>query len=110
MGIDPGIAIVGYGFLELNGNSYKVLDYGAITTMAKVPLPDRLNTIYSEMNDLIDKYKPQDIAFEELFFNKNVKTAITVAEARGVEVLSAKKSGASLFEYTPLQVKQALVG
>ena len=101
MGIDPGIAIVGYGILELNGNSYKVLDYGAITTMAKVPLPDRLNSIYVEMNDLIEKYKPEDIAFEELFFNKNVKTAITVAQARGVEVL---------YEYTPLQVKQALVG
>lgn len=110
MGIDPGIAIVGYGFLELKGNSYKVLEYGAITTMAKVPLPERLNAIYSEMNELIEKYKPEDIAFEELFFNKNVKTAITVAEARGVEVLSAKKSGAGLYEYTPLQVKQALVG
>lgn len=110
MGIDPGIAIVGYGFLELKGNSYKVLDYGAITTEAKVPLPDRLNSIYEEMNELIEKYKPNDIAFEELFFNKNVKTAITVAEARGVEVLAAKKSGAGLYEYTPLQVKQAIVG
>ena len=110
MGIDPGIAIVGYGFLELKGNSYKVLDYGAITTEAKVPLPDRLNSIYTEMNELIEKYKPNDIAFEELFFNKNVKTAITVAQARGVEVLDAKKSHAGLYEYTPLQVKQAIVG
>lgn len=110
MGIDPGIAIVGYGFLELKGNSYKVLDYGAITTEAKVPLPDRLNSIYTEMNELIEKYKPNDIAFEELFFNKNVKTAITVAQARGVEVLAAKKSHAGLYEYTPLQVKQAIVG
>lgn len=110
LGIDPGIAIVGYGFLELKGNSYKVLDYGAITTEAKVPLPDRLNSIYTEMNELIEKYKPNDIAFEELFFNKNVKTAITVAQARGVEVLAAKKSHAGLYEYTPLQVKQAIVG
>ncbi len=110
MGIDPGIAIVGYGFLELKGNSYKVLDYGAITTEAKVPLPNRLNSIYTEMNELIEKYKPNDIAFEELFFNKNVKTAITVAQARGVEVLAAKKSHAGLYEYTPLQVKQAIVG
>lgn len=110
MGIDPGIAIVGYGFLELKGNSYKVLDYGAITTEAKVPLPERLNTIYGEMNELIERYKPDDIAFEELFFNKNVKTAITVAQARGVEVLAAKESGAGLYEYTPLQVKQAIVG
>lgn len=110
LGIDPGIAIVGYGFLELKGNSYKVLDYGAITTEAKVPLPDRLNSIYEEMSELIEKYKPDDIAFEELFFNKNVKTAITVAQARGVEVLAAKKSHAGLYEYTPLQVKQAIVG
>ena len=109
MGVDPGIAIVGYGFVELFGNSYKVLDYGAITTKAKIPLPDRLDLIYQEMNDLINQYKPEDIAFEELFF-KNVKTAITVAQARGVEVLAAKKSGANLYEYTPLQVKQALVG
>lgn len=110
MGVDPGIAIVGYGFVELFENSYKVLDYGAITTKAKIPLPDRLDLIYQEMNDLINQYKPEDIAFEELFFNKNVKTAITVAQARGVEVLAAKKSGANLYEYTPLQVKQALVG
>lgn len=110
MGIDPGIAIVGYGFLELKGNSYKVLDYGAITTEAKVPLPERLDTIYEEMNELIERYKPDDIAFEELFFNKNVKTAITVAQARGVEVLAAKESGAGLYEYTPLQVKQGITG
>ena len=110
MGIDPGIAIVGYGFLEPKGNSYKVLDYGAITTEAKVPLPERLDAIYEEMNELIERYKPDDIAFEELFFNKNVKTAITVAQARGVEVLAAKESGAGLYEYTPLQVKQAIVG
>ncbi len=110
MGIDPGIAIVGYGIIELNGNTYRVLDYGAITTKAGVPTPDRLNEIYQDMNDLIVKYKPDDIAFEELFFNKNVKTAITVAQARGVEVLCAKKNHLDIFEYTPLQIKQALVG
>lgn len=110
MGIDPGIAIVGYGILEFKGNSYKVMDYGAITTKAGVPIPDRLNQIYNEMNILIKKYKPEDIAFEELFFNKNVKTAITVAQARGVEVLCAEKNRAGIYEYTPLQVKQALVG
>ncbi|MBU5669013.1 crossover junction endodeoxyribonuclease RuvC [Peptoniphilus sp. MSJ-1] len=110
MGVDPGIAIVGYGFLELIGNNYKVIDYGEINTKAKTPLPDRLDIIHEEMTELIKKYNPEDIAFEELFFNKNVKTAITVAQARGVEVLSAKKSGAGLYEYTPLQIKQALVG
>ncbi|MGI5949860.1 crossover junction endodeoxyribonuclease RuvC [Peptoniphilus sp.] len=110
MGIDPGIAIVGYGIVELKGNSYKVLDYGAITTEAGVPTPDRLNKIYEEMDELIKKYKPVDIAFEELFFNKNVKTAITVAQARGVEVLCARRNHLNIFEYTPLQIKQALVG
>lgn len=110
MGIDPGIAIVGYGILEFKGNSYKVMDYGAITTKAGVPIPDRLNQIYDKMNILIKKYKPEDIAFEELFFNKNVKTAITVAQARGVEVLCAEKNRTGIYEYTPLQVKQALVG
>lgn len=110
MGIDPGIAIVGYAVVELKGNSYKVLDYSAITTEAGVPTPDRLGKIYDEMNELIIKYKPEDIAFEELFFNKNVKTAITVAQARGVEVLCARKNHLNIFEYTPLQIKQALVG
>ena len=110
LGIDPGIAIVGYGFLELKGNSYKVLDYGAITTEAKVPLPERLNAIYEEMNELIERYKPDDIAFEELFFNKNVKTAIDVSHARGVIMVSAVNNNIPVYEYTPLQVKQGVVG
>lgn len=110
LGIDPGIAIVGYGIVDMIGNSFKVVDYNSIITDAKMELPTRLQKIYRELNDIIRKYEPDDIAFEELFFNKNVKTAITVAQARGVEVLCAKKSGCEIFEYTPLQIKQALVG
>ncbi|SHH25040.1 Holliday junction endonuclease RuvC [Anaerosphaera aminiphila DSM 21120] len=110
LGIDPGLAIVGYGFIELIGNKYRVLDYGAILTDSKMEFPMRLEKIYRDLNRLIEKYKPDDVAFEELFFNKNVKTAITVSHARGVEVLCAKINNKELFEYTPLQIKQAVVG
>ncbi|RVU55283.1 crossover junction endodeoxyribonuclease RuvC [Anaerosphaera multitolerans] len=109
-GIDPGLAIVGYGFVELVGNKYRVLDYGAILTDSKMKLPNRLEKIYRDLNQLIEKYNPEDIAFEELFFNKNVKTAINVSHARGVEVLCAKINNKEIFEYTPLQIKQAVVG
>jgi len=110
LGIDPGLAIVGYGVIEYKGNKYRVLDYGAITTDADMYLPERLKVIYDEMSYIIDKYKPEDLAMEELFFNKNVKTAINVGQARGVEILCAKNKGLSIYEYTPLQVKQSVVG
>ncbi|MDO5715862.1 MAG: crossover junction endodeoxyribonuclease RuvC [Tissierellia bacterium] len=110
LGIDPGLAIIGYGIIDLEGNSYRVKDYGAIKTSSKTPFPQRLEEIYSQMGQIIKKFDPDDIAFEELFFNKNVKTAITVAQARGVEVLAAKLYKKEIFEYTPLQIKQATVG
>lgn len=110
LGIDPGLAIVGYGIIQFVGNRYKVLDYGAITTDANIDFPDRLKIIYDELNLLIDKYKPEDLAVEELFFNKNVKTALKVGQARGVEILCAKNKGLNIYEYTPLQIKQAIVG
>ncbi|MDU3125145.1 MAG: crossover junction endodeoxyribonuclease RuvC, partial [Finegoldia magna] len=86
------------------------LEYGCITTSSKSPLPDRLSFIYNEMNKIIDEFQPEDCAFEELFFNKNVKTAITVSQARGVEILSCINKNLCLYEYTPLQIKQAVVG
>lgn len=110
LGIDPGYAIVGYGIVDWDGNTYRVVHYGAIITDAKMLFPDRLEKIHSELCNLILTYQPDDIVFEELFFNKNVKTAITVAQARGVEVLTAKILRKDLYEYTPLQIKQALVG
>ena len=88
LGIDPGLAIVGYGVVEYIGNKYKAIDYGCITTGSEILFPERLKIIYDEMLFLIDKYKPEDVAMEELFFNKNVKTAIKVGQARGVEVLA----------------------
>lgn len=110
LGIDPGIAIVGYGIIECKGNNYKAIDYGCITTDSKLLFPDRLKIVYDELNLIIDKYKPTDLAIEELFFNKNAKTAIKVGQARGVEVLAAVNKNLGIYEYTPLQIKQAVVG
>jgi len=110
LGIDPGIAIVGFGVVEYKASRFTVLAYGAITTPAGMKTEARLEKIYNDLDELIKKYKPDDIAIEELFFNTNQKTAITVAEARGVILLCARKNNIRIFEYTPLQVKQAVVG
>jgi len=110
LGIDPGIAIVGYGVVEYNGNSFKTLDYGAVLTDSKETTPDRLNKIYEGLGNLLDIYKPDAVAIEELFFNKNAKTAIAVGQARGVAILAAARRNLDIFEYTPLQVKQGVVG
>ena len=110
LGIDPGYAIVGWGVIEYNGSKFKVLGYGSINTPAGLEPSERLLMVYRGMNEIIDKYKPDQIAVEELFFNTNTTTAILVAEARGVILLSAKLAGLAIAEYTPLQVKQAVVG
>ncbi len=110
LGIDPGIAIVGYGILEVQGSSHRALSYGIIETHKDETLPDRLGQIYEGMTTLIDRYQPDEVAMEELFFNKNAKTAIMVGQARGVEVLAAVHKGLKVYEYTPLQAKQAVVG
>lgn len=110
IGIDPGIAIVGYGILEYEGNKFRVVEYGAITTTNKYTMPERLEIIYNSLEDIFKKYSPDAIAFEELFFNQNQKTAIIVGQARGAAVLCAQKNGIKIYEYTPLQVKQAVVG
>ena len=110
LGIDPGYAIVGWGVIEYNGSKFKVLGYGSINTPAGLEPAERLLMVYRGMNEIIDKYKPDQIAVEELFFNTNTTTAILVAEARGVILLSAKLAGLTIAEYTPLQVKQAVVG
>lgn len=110
LGIDPGMAIVGYGVIEVINNTLKAVDYGTITTSSKMDTPKRLVAIYDGIQQLIDGYKPDEVAIEELFFNKNVRTALSVGHARGVAVLAAAKTGLDLYEYTPLQVKQAVVG
>jgi crossover junction endodeoxyribonuclease RuvC len=110
LGIDPGIAIVGYGIIEYKDNKFKVIDYGAITTPAHTNILSRLETIYKGINILIKNYNVDEIGIEELFFNKNVKTAITVAQARGVIMLACGHNDKPVYEYTPLQVKQGVVG
>lgn len=110
LGIDPGIAIMGYGVLEVRGNSYKVLENGVITTSAKTKTPERLKILYNNLDDIIKEFKPDEFAIEELFFNQNVKTAITVGHARGVQVLCAQINNLPIYEYTPLQIKQAITG
>ena len=110
LGIDPGYAIVGVVIIEYNGNKFRTIDYYAITTEAHTPFEERLKIIYEGINEAIEKYKPDFMSIEELFFNDNAKTAIAVGQARGVIVLSAVNHGVEIFEYTPLQVKQAVVG
>lgn len=110
LGIDPGIAIVGFGFIDKAGSKLTPVQYGSIQTEAHTPLEERLLQVYEATLQLIDKYKPDSIAMEKLFFNRNVTTAFTVGQARGVMILAAVQRGLSVAEYTPLQVKQAVVG
>lgn len=110
IGIDPGYAIIGYGIVDYNANHFTVVDYGAVTTKAHTPFEQRLSDIYKGLTQLIDTYKPDAMSIEKLFFNTNTTTAIDVAQARGVIVLSAAQSGLKIAQYTPLQVKQSVVG
>ena len=110
LGIDPGLAIVGWAVIESNRGSLRPIAYGAITTPAHTPVESRLLMIERDLTDVINKYKPDEMAVEELFFNTNITTGITVAEARGVILCTAHKLGVGISEYTPLQVKQAVVG
>jgi crossover junction endodeoxyribonuclease RuvC len=110
LGIDPGLAIVGYGAIREEGGRLSLIEYGAVTTSSDDNFPHRICDVYDGVQYLIDKFAPDAIAIEELFFNKNVKTALMVAQARGVALLCAAKHTPALYEYTPLQVKQAVVG
>ena len=110
LGIDPGIAIVGFGLIEANAGQVQMLQYGAITTEAGLPLATRLYQIGNDMEELLRQCKPDVISIEELFFNNNITTGIAVAHGRGVLLYAAEKCGVPLFEYTPSQVKQAVVG
>ena len=110
LGIDPGIAIVGWGVLEYSASKFKVLGYGSIQTPSAMATEDRLCAVYSQLKEIIQKYKPEHMAIEELFWNTNQKTGIRVSEARGVILLCGRMLGLEIHEYTPLQVKQAVVG
>lgn len=110
LGIDPGLAIVGWGVIEYSGSRFRTLGYGSIQTPSTMSTEDRLVEIHKRMSQLIDAFKPDCMAVEELFWNTNQTTGIRVSEARGVILLSGAQKGLPIFEYTPLQVKQAVVG
>jgi crossover junction endodeoxyribonuclease RuvC len=110
LGIDPGIAITGIGVIKVNGNKASCLDQRAIRTDAGTNISERLNLIFKGVCNFIDLYNPTSIAVEELFFNNNAKTAMVVGQARGVAIVAAAYKNVPVFEYTPLQVKQAVVG
>ncbi len=110
LGIDPGLAIVGWGVVDYCGSRFRTLGYGSIETPAGMATERRLSLIYEGMKKLIETYKPEHVAVEELFFNTNQTTGIRVAEARGVILMCADRLGVKVFEYTPLQVKQSVVG
>ena len=110
LGIDPGIAIVGFGLIVSTRGSVRMLQYGAVTTEAGLPLATRLVQIENDMTALIAQLKPDESAVEELFFSKNITTGIAVAHGRGVILCTAERLGVPIFEYTPMQVKQAVAG
>jgi len=110
LGIDPGYAILGYGIVDMHGNHFNVCGYGAVVTDSKMDMPNRLKHLYHSLMTIIAEYEPEAASIEELFFNTNTKTAIMVGQARGVAILACANSGLEISEYTPLQIKQALVG
>ena len=110
LGIDPGLATLGWGVIEAGGSRQRLIAYGCILTTPQQALPERLLGIHTEMLALLARFQPQEIAFEELFFARNVTTALTVGAARGVSIAACAAHTDRLFEYTPMQVKQAMVG
>jgi len=111
LGIDPGIALTGYGVVEFKDNSqFRVIDHGKIETPSEMKKSMRLFHLHNELTSIISLYQPDVVAIEELFFNKNSKTAISVGEARGVIILTCVQNSLNVYEYTPLQVKQAITG
>jgi crossover junction endodeoxyribonuclease RuvC len=110
LGIDPGTAIVGFGIIDRNGMKNVLVDAGVIRTPANTPDHERLKTIYDDLKGIVEEYEPDIMVVEQLFFAKNVTTAMTVSQARGVILLVGEQNGLKIYEYTPLQIKQALTG
>lgn len=110
LGLDPGLAILGFGIIDEEGNKLKLVDYGIINSEPDITFPERLKLLYDDLDFLINRYKPEIVAVEELFYNRNATTAIKVAQARGVQVLCCQQHGLPLYEFTPLQVKQTITG
>jgi crossover junction endodeoxyribonuclease RuvC len=110
LGIDPGTAIMGYGVVEERGSSLTCVQYGVLTTTNAEATAQRLRTLHQRLTELVTMYRPGAVAVEELFFNRNVRTALVVGQARGIALLAAAQAEVPVFEYTPLQVKDAVVG
>jgi crossover junction endodeoxyribonuclease RuvC len=110
LGLDPGTASTGFGVVSIVGNRLRALQYGVIETPAGVPLEQRLETIFAQTQELLKRHEPSATAVESLFFNANVRTALAVGQARGVTLLACAQAGCGVFEYTPQQIKQAVVG
>lgn len=110
LGIDPGLALTGYGVIEERSHKFKLLECGCLRTPANTPQPERLKLIYSGVLEILQKYPVDVVAIEQLFFNTNVTTALSVGQARGVMILAVAQQSIPIYEYTPLQVKQAVAG
>ena len=110
LGIDPGLATLGYGVIEADNDRRRLIQFGTLTTPAGQPMPQRLRAIFQGMNQLMDIYQPDDVAFEELFFSKNITTGMAVSAARGVALVAVVQRTDNLYEYTPMQIKQAVTG
>jgi len=110
LGIDPGTAITGFGVIDYDGGSFKFVDAGVIRTPKEQPMNERLSTVYDEMHELLKEFKPDVMSIELLFFARNVTTAMTVGQSRGIVMLAATQAGVPIYEYTPMQVKQAVTG
>ena len=110
LGIDPGLATLGYGVIEALNEKRRLVQFGTLTTPAGQPMPQRLRAIYQGVNQLMDIYRPDDVAFEELFFAKNITTGMAVSAARGVALVAVVQRTENLYEYTPMQIKQAVTG
>lgn len=110
LGIDPGYGTIGFGVIDADRSRYSLVQCGVITTPAHTALASRLDQIYGDLRQLLDLYRPDAVSVEELFFNTNITTGIAVAHGRGVILLACQQAGVKIYEYTPLQVKQAVVG
>ena len=110
LGIDPGYALMGWGVVESSGGRMRLVDYGCVETYAGTPMQHRLRSLYLGVRDLVNIYRPDDVAFEELFFAHNVTTALMVGAARGAAIIAATEYTENLYEYTPMQIKQAVTG